>query len=280
MFEEFIKKYIAKGTPESPKVQEDQKDILFITLDSLRYDTFKKAKTPNLEKLGKAHKTYSFAPFTYASHSAMFVGFTPGDPHKQEPFINPKFGKIFRMGFGGFSKEGRDKFVLEGRNIIDGFNRKGYRTIGTGAMSWFDPKFETAQHLIQDFQDYFYEGLHDLEKQIEFVSEAMKKTDQPKFVFINIGETHSPYYFNGADWGDDNPCVPFSENNSRKESQRRQKACIEFVDDKLGALLTRFKDHHIVVCGDHGDAWGEDDLWEHGIFHPKVFEVPLIFNLK
>jgi hypothetical protein len=34
-----------------------------------------------------------------------------------------------------------------------------------------------------------------------------------------------------------------------------------------------------VACGDHGDAWGEDGLWEHGIHHSKVYEVPLLFRL-
>jgi len=35
-----------------------------------------------------------------------------------------------------------------------------------------------------------------------------------------------------------------------------------------------------VVCADHGDAWGEEGLWEHGINHPKVFEVPLLMRLR
>jgi hypothetical protein len=27
-----------------------------------------------------------------------------------------------------------------------------------------------------------------------------------------------------------------------------------------------------------GDCWGEDSLWEHGIHHEKVLEVPLLFQ--
>lgn len=278
MFHRFFKNIpIKKQNPTAP---ENAKNILFITLDSLRFDTFQRAKTPNLDKVGKAHKTYSYAPFTYGSHSAMFVGFTPGDPHQQKPFINPKFGKIFRMSFGGFKKEGKDKFILEGRNIVDGFNRQGYTTIGTGAMDWFNPKFETSGHLTDDFENFFFAGPYYLQKQLDFISEAAQTAKSPMFIFMNIGETHTPYYFEGADWGIDDPCLPFSKNNSKTECQKRQKACIEFVDNKLGPLLEQFHDDHIIICGDHGDAWGEDDLWEHGIFHPKVFEVPLILNLK
>ena len=29
-----------------------------------------------------------------------------------------------------------------------------------------------------------------------------------------------------------------------------------------------------------GDAWGEDGLWEHGIHHPTVMDVPLVFRLQ
>ena len=35
-----------------------------------------------------------------------------------------------------------------------------------------------------------------------------------------------------------------------------------------------------MACGDHGECFGEDGYWGHGINHPKVFEVPLgIFRL-
>jgi len=47
----------------------------------------------------------------------------------------------------------------------------------------------------------------------------------------------------------------------------------------LAPLLSRFREATVVVCGDHGDAWGEDGLWEHGIHHPAVLEVPLLFRL-
>ena len=35
----------------------------------------------------------------------------------------------------------------------------------------------------------------------------------------------------------------------------------------------------VVMCGDHGDCLGENGLWGHGFYHPKVMEVPMaIFN--
>ena len=55
---------------------------------------------------------------------------------------------------------------------------------------------------------------------------------------------------------------------------------MEWVDARLADLLDGFAGANVVVCGDHGDAWGEDGLWEHGISHPKVLEVPLVCRLN
>ena len=51
------------------------------------------------------------------------------------------------------------------------------------------------------------------------------------------------------------------------------------ADEQLGELIARFQGANVVVCADHGDAWGEDGLWEHGIHHRTVLEVPLLFRL-
>ena len=74
-----------------------QPSILFVTLDSCRYDAFVEAKTPNLSAIGPLVRAQAPSHFTYASHAAFFMGFTPGDPLRREPYVNPKYGKIFRM---------------------------------------------------------------------------------------------------------------------------------------------------------------------------------------
>ncbi|HET7177341.1 MAG TPA: hypothetical protein VFI63_01500, partial [Solirubrobacterales bacterium] len=60
----------------------------------------------------------------------------------------------------------------------------------------------------------------------------------------------------------------------------RQRACLEFVDGLLAPLLARFAGATTVLCGDHGDCWGEDGLWEHGISHPMTLAVPLLIRLR
>jgi hypothetical protein len=256
--------------------------FLFVTLDSCRYDTFASASTPTFDRIGPAHRAMAPGNYTYASHAAMFVGFTPGVYNVKEPFLNPKFGRIFKMAYPP-PLHTRDDFVaLEGTNIIEGFGRRGYETIGTGAVGWFDPAAPTSHLLTGSFRHYFYPGnARSLRRQVAFVEAALDRLDgRPAFVFINVGETHVPYYHEGARWSQDvNPCVPFSDTNDAAECRRRQTACLEWVDAELSGLVGRFAGANVLVCGDHGDAWGEDGLWEHGIHHEKVLEVPLLFRL-
>lgn len=252
--------------------------ILFVTLDSCRYDTFRDADVPNLKGIGKLHRAMAPGNFTYGSHAAMFVGFTPGVAQQAAPFVNPKFGKIFKMVGAGFPGKGSEYIALQGRNIIDGLKKSGYLTIGSGAVGWFNPETETGRHLTGDFDHFFFSG--SLERQLAWLSHYLQSNDRPVFAFLNIGETHVPYYFEGAPWdAGTNPCIPFGVKNDADECRRRQRACLEFVDEKLAPLLTSFQDATVLVCADHGDCWGEDGLWEHGIHHEKVLEVPLLFRL-
>jgi len=265
-----------------PLQEISRESVLFITLDSCRYDTFIGAHLQNLKTPGPVHKAIAPSYFTYASHSAMFVGFTPGVPLARQSYLNPKFGRIFRLKGGGFSPQWRDGFQLSGANIIAGFSKLGYLTIGTGAVRWFDPDTPTGSILSAPFDHFFYPGnIFFLRRQLSWVEERIATVQgQPVFVFINVGETHVPYYYNGAPWSlSDNPCRPFQTVDRSQDCRIRQTACLEYADRELGSILQLFKDATIVICGDHGDCWGEDGLWEHGVSHEMTLTVPLIVRM-
>jgi membrane-anchored protein YejM (alkaline phosphatase superfamily) len=264
--------------------RQHRSSVLFITLDSCRYDTFLSANAPNLKAVGELHRAMAPGNFTYSSHAAMFMGFTPGVAERAEPYINPKYGKVFQLAGGGDSRMVAGHFILEGRNIVDGFGRRGVPTIGTGAVRWFNPNTATGYQLSMDFKHFFYPGsISQISRQIDWIGTAIERYGQggPVFAFLNAGETHVPYYFDGASWRNTNPCTPFgSATNSAEECRRRQRLCLEHIDRKLGPILEAFADSNVLVCADHGDCWGEDGLWEHGIFHEKVHEVPLLLRLS
>ncbi len=258
------------------------RSVLLVTLDSCRFDTFAAADVPNLKSVGPLHRAMAPGNFTYASHAAMFVGFTPGVAALREPWVNPKFSKIFKLTGPASPSKANDRFLLEGRSIVEGFRRVGYFAVGSGSVAWFDPRTETGALLSQDFDKFHFAGnTHSLRTQIGWLLGQIRSAeDRPVFAFLNVGETHVPYYHEGAGWDSGHsPCIPFAETNDAEECRRRQRACIEFVDREIQPLLEVFEDASTVICSDHGDCWGEDGLWEHGISHPKVLEVPLIFRL-
>ncbi|MCK6480792.1 MAG: hypothetical protein HUU06_11695 [Planctomycetaceae bacterium] len=259
--------------------------ILFVTLDSCRYDTFEAADAPRLKAVGPLVRAMAPGYFTYPSHCAMFMGFTPSVPDGAEPYSNLKIARIFRLE-GGAGRSSRPAFAeLQGASIMDGLKRLGYLCIGTGSVDWFNPTKPTSRRLVQDFDRYFFPGnCWSLDRQLAFLEKELEAAgERPVLLFLNLGETHVPYYFEGADWSSDpesSPCRALSSSNDAVECRRRQKACLEFVDGRLGPLLDRFRESNTVICADHGDAWGEGGLWGHGFHHPKVVEVPLLFSLR
>jgi hypothetical protein len=257
--------------------------FLLVTLDSCRFDTFQGANVPNMKSVGPLHRAHAPSYFTFASHSAMFMGFTPGAAASRTEFVNPKYAKLFRLASAGHSgaKPG-EGIELHGRNIIDGFNRAGYFTVGSGAVSWFDPTRPASRSLSVDFRKFsFRGGPYSVRTQLEWMLQRLRGRKGPVFAFLNVGETHVPYWFEGADWPwGENCCRPFSETNDASLCRIRQTACLEYVDGQIRDLLDAFGRASIMLCADHGDCWGEDGLWEHGIHHEMTLRVPLLVRFK
>ena len=214
------------------------------------------------------------------------MGFTPGVIGTTQPWLNPKAGKLFRMAFAGHpGRDGVKSFCLGGANIVQGFRQRGYLTLGSGAVDWFNTSSETGSVLAHPFEHFYFAGnTWSLHSQLEWVEQRVAEApaDQPLFVFLNVGETHVPYWHEGATWERwPSPCVPFAvEHCCAVESARRQRACLEWVDRQLAPLLDRFRDGTVLICADHGDCWGEDGLWEHGVSHPCTLTVPLLMRVR
>jgi hypothetical protein len=258
----------------------DDRSVLLVTLDSCRFDTFADADAPNMKSISPLYCARAPANFTFGSHASIFAGFTPGVPTLTEPYVNPKWARIFKVGEQAFPGKSSAWFSLSGRSIIDGFRRQGYRTVGAASMSWLDPANEIGQLLTQDFDEFFFASRTGLAPQLAWALPHIAGAQVPVFAFLNIGETHVPYWHEGAAWDfARNPCQPFADDNDAADCRMRQRACVEFVDRLLSPLLDMFAGATTVVCADHGDCWGEDGLWGHGFTHEKVMEVPLLFRL-
>jgi hypothetical protein len=277
---------MVKGNPVgAASANVHPESVLLITLDSCRYDSFQRASVPALRAVGPLHRAHAPSYFTYGSHAAIWMGFTPGVASSSTPWLNPKAGKLFRMAHAGSGGHDDDGFRLEGANLVEGFGRLGYRTLGTGAVAWFNTATPTGAVLAEPFDAFWFSGnTWNLNGQLAWIANelAAQPVDQPVFLFLNVGETHVPYWHQGAPWDPwPSPCVPFGGRRcSRRESRRRQVACLEWVDRQLERLLQRFAFATTLVCADHGDCWGEDGLWEHGVSHAATLTVPLLLRVR
>ena len=212
------------------------------------------------------------------------MGFTPIVQNCNAPFLNPKIAKVFQMSFKDSRSSAVSPFILTGSNIVQGFSRLGYRTIGAAAVEWFNTSTDTGSVLAQPFDAFFYAGnTWSLSRQLSFLFDQLGSLrDQPVFAFLNVGETHVPYWYEGAPWDRwPSPCIPFGGDAcSFEQSRLRQRECLRWVDTQLKPLIERFSHATILLCSDHGDCWGEDGLWEHGVSHSATLTVPLILRLN
>jgi hypothetical protein len=174
---------------------------LLVTLDSCRYDAFVQADAPNMKTLGTLHRAMAPGYFTYASHAAMLMGFTPGIAGTQTPFLNPKFGKIFKLAGAAFPGKGTEHVAVSGRNIVHGLRELGYMTFGTSGNEWFNPHVPSGQHLGLEFDRFFFcSQPQALVEQSAWLLDMLGSCNQPRFGFVNINETHVPYWYPGAPW--------------------------------------------------------------------------------
>jgi hypothetical protein len=59
------------------KGQRVHNHLVYIIMDSCRYDSVMAASTPNMDRIGVAERRYSYASWTSPSHYAYLMGMTP-----------------------------------------------------------------------------------------------------------------------------------------------------------------------------------------------------------
>jgi len=258
--------------------------VLLVTYDSCRYDVLVEASTPVLDSYTTVVPAQTPGNFTFAAHQAFFVGLLP-NALEDVPYLN-RFRKqllgLREVGEQGVAKAAAVR-VESDWNIVAGLAAAGYQTVGAGAMNWFRQGSLTA-----GFERFRFTG-RDADAQVAFLRQEIDPS-RPFFGFVNFGETHAPFTYAGS-----SPC-PVDVRARRmqwppvatdvavgraSEAFDHQLAAAEFLDSRLPALFDGLPgDTVVVLCADHGECFGEDGYWGHGVNHEKVLEVPLaIFRL-
>lgn len=267
------------------------KSVLYVVLDSLRWDSFAKAKTPVINRwTTKRLKRFSYASWTQPSHSCLLSGLLP---FESLPGVLASFTYATDFSLWAHALSGTDaaKQHLYGDFCLPSMaQRCGWHTVGSVAM----PVLNETTPFSRGFDHYSLAPAgSNLGTQAESIIPLL--SDNKNFIFINACETHYPYLLprssmprisgmNGVirDWGDTSleRKVPFTleDMKSLHDSQIRG---AELADERIGRLLDVLaKPAFLLVVSDHGELFGEAGMFGHGpFFHPALFEVPLAVGI-
>jgi len=246
-------------------------DILFITLDTLRYDVARdllaQGRTPNLAAVLPAgwEERHSPGNFTYAAHHAFFAGFLPTPI---TPGVHPR---LFALGFEGSTTTAKSTYVLQGANILSGFTSIGYHTVCIGGVGFFNKLNPLGNVFPSMFAESYWSpelgvtNLNSTENQMAIAQKILTQTpkNQRLFLFINISALHQPNYFYLRD--------------AKTDTIESHAAALEYIDSQLGKLWDALRQRAstlCILCSDHGTTYGEDGYTGHRLSHPLVWTVP------
>ncbi|MFO1270180.1 MAG: sulfatase-like hydrolase/transferase [Rubrivivax sp.] len=262
--------------------------IVFIVMDSCRWDSFIAAATPNIDRLGEAQKRYSYASWTAPSHHTFAMGMMPHASPK-EVFASEVYKDEYtqwreRTGDAGIAF----KEFLPDLSLPKLLKKMGYRTVAKVSM----PVLNKSTLISRDFDDYKLMANHNNFKGM--IDEMEFPEDEPHYYFLNLGETHYPYMLSGENLphisgvhgalkGMDATATATTGLQGFAPGQmemlrKQQVKCVEYVDGQVGRLMAMAPPNtHFIVTADHGELFGEDGYFGHGpIMHEKVFEVPFV----
>lgn len=248
-------------------------NILFICLDTLRYDIAKEDeianKTPNINKYGNWEKRHSPGNFTYPSHHAMFSGFLPS-PVEPMPMLEREI--LFFPKDIGLGKIGpKGSFAFEGSTFVEGLAKVGYKTICIGGVAFFNKRSAIGNVFPSLFQESYWNPSfscsikESFENQINFTKKLIEKTpkDENVFLYINVDSIHYPNYF--------------YLDGEKKDNKKTHSAALKYVDDNIENLLNIFRNKgktFVILCSDHGTCYGEDGYYFHNVSNEIVYTVP------
>ncbi len=257
-------------------------DVLFATLDTLRFDVAQSAcergLTPNLARIlpnGQWEQRHTPASFTFAAHQAFFAGFlpTPSTPRDAHPEAHER---LFAARFAGSETTSPRSIVFDTPDIVSGFARAGYRTICIGGTGFFNRRTALGSVLPDYFQESWWSAEFGVtakdsaERQVDKAIERLNAVpaDQPRFLFINFSACHPPHSIFL-----DNPCA------DGLESQTAALASIDAQLPRLFGALTAHRPLLAILCSDHGTTFGEEGFHGHRLGHPHVWNVPYMHAL-
>lgn len=246
-------------------------DILFMTLDTLRYDvavqTLERNELPNFASVLPDEGwqlRHSPGSFTLAAHQAFFAGFLPTPAG---PGPHPR---LFAAKFQGSESTTPESYVYDSPTWVQGLSEAGYRTVCIGGVGFFNKQTALGRVLPDLFDESHWSpnmGVTSRTSAAEQFSLAARivndaPPDRHILMFINVSAVHQPN------------CMYA---DSEEDSPETQSAALTYVDSCLPTLFDALRSRgptFCIVCSDHGTAYGESGYHGHRLGHPVVWDVP------
>jgi hypothetical protein len=284
----------ARRRAESEPGTDGPRNLVIVTMDSLRFDSFLAADTKRITRIAPVEQRWSYAPWTAPSHYNLMMGLLP---HTSPPHVYAS--EYYKQDYLRYSERlGIDD--IEFKKLLPSLylptylrTKLGYRTHAMVSMPVLNP----ATPINRDFDSYTLMPKHNdmaaMLDQMEFSEE------QPSFYLLNVGETHYPYALPDEDpsqWPrisgvhgvvkhlDSESTEPegFFDAAQMDELRARQVRAVTYLDglfEKLYDVVPR--NTWLIVTSDHGELFGENGYFGHGpIAHEKVLEVPFLEGLR
>lgn len=289
----------------------EDKNILFITLDSCRYDTTQKANIPTIRSLGEIKEAHTHATYTVPAHTAFFTGHLPAAiNHPLSKYYAESASQLWRIKTG----KGRDRqagIVFSAQDVLEGYRQLGFSIVGAGGVTQFTDgsflrKFFKNDEFIYCGRNLDEEPLQTRNEQefplsnIDTIVSRLRNKDK-WFLFINCPETHYPYDIgNGIPNKVEKYYPKLYKNLNLRETEEpetipddiytalhaMQIKALEYIDTRLKTLLSELpkdRDTLVIICGDHGENFGEvfasRKRWGHLLPSPAVTTVPLLIDV-
>ena len=259
-----------------------RRDVLFITLDALRYDVavrcLEDGRTPTLAGVlpgGRWERRHTPGSFTLAAHHAFFAGFlpTPADPPGGGRGGPGPGGhqRLFASTFAGSETTGPRTFTHDEPTWVEALAARGYETICVGGVGFFNKRSPLCRVLPGLFGTSHWTeatGVTGPDSTAEQVRIARGLFDDTPpgtraLLFLNVSAIHQPnrLFSPGAD----------------ADSPATQADALAYVDRCLPPLFDAFRSRGgaaCIICSDHGTTYGEGGYEGHRLAHPAVWTVP------
>jgi hypothetical protein len=257
----------------------ETRNILFICLDSVRYDTFETSDAKNMKAVGPLKKVHAVACTTLPSMIAYLNGLPPIGSGRNDLFNRdyeatgwaPR--SFAGSGWATAWLSSNPEILLFDSNFSGIFQRyfKYFKSIEYLKKFIRDGRLT---HIVGD------PGPWDTSVTPEIVAdvEEIMKMEEGRSVFMTIltMDTHEPYNSAGGSF-DLDPSDP-------EKNFRHQVKAIEFFDDFFPEIVNQFRARgktDVIITADHGELFGpvyrgHNPAKPYLRFDRKLFEIPFI----